>query len=183
MKEISLNILDIVQNSIKAGASLIEIHISEDETTLCFSVKDNGCGMTEEFVKQVTNPFTTTRTTRKVGLGIPLLKMSAEMTGGSLTITSKSEKEHEDHGTVITAIFRKDDIDCVPLGDIIGTVCVLINGIGEENILFVHETPKGSVRLSTAEMREMLGGEVPLNDPEIVSWANDYLQEAYQSIE
>ena len=183
MKEISLNILDIVQNSIKAGASLIEIHISEDEKTLCFSVTDNGCGMTEDFVKRVTNPFTTTRTTRKVGLGIPLLKMGAEMTGGSLTITSKSDKEYEDHGTVITAVFRKDSIDCIPLGDIIGTVCVLINGIGEENILFVHEMPKGVVKLSTAEMREMLGDEIPLNNPEIVSWTKGYLQEAYQSVE
>ncbi len=183
MKEISLNILDIVQNSIKAGASLIEVHISEDEKTLCFSVKDNGCGMTEDFVKNVTDPFTTTRTTRKVGLGIPLLKMGTEMTGGYFSITSKSQKEHKEHGTVVTACFRKDSIDCIPLGDIIGTVCVLINGIGKENILFLHETPRGTVRLSTSEMREMLGEEVPLGNPEVVSWVNDYLEEAYQTIE
>ena len=183
MKEISLNILDIVQNSIKADASLIEVHISETDTTLCFSVKDNGCGMTEEFVKNVTNPFTTTRKTRKVGLGIPLLKMGAEMTGGSFSIESRSEREYEDHGTTVTACFRKDSIDCIPLGDIVGTVCVLIHGIGDEDILFVHETPKGTVRLFSAEMREMLGEDVPLGDPEIVAWVRDYLQEAYQSME
>ena len=105
------------------------------------------------------------------------------MTGGSFCIESKSEKEYEDHGTIVTACFRKDSIDCIPLGDIIGTVQVLIHGLGEQNILFVHELPKGSVRLSTAEMREMLGGDVPLGDPEIVSWVGDYLQEAYQSME
>lgn len=182
MKEISLNILDIVQNSVKAGASLIEIHISEDENTLCFSVKDDGCGMTEDFVKKVTNPFTTTRTTRKVGLGLPLLKMEAEMTGGSFAITSKSQTEYSDHGTTVTALFRKDSIDCIPLGDIVGTVCVLFNGIGKEDILFVHEKPQGTVRLSSAEMREMLGEDVPLCDPEVVSWVKDYLQEAYESI-
>lgn len=183
MKEISLNILDIVQNSVKAGATLIEVHIREDEKTLCFSVKDNGCGMTKEFVENVTNPFTTTRKTRKVGLGIPLLKMEAEMTGGSFSIESKSEQECEDHGTTVTACFRKDSIDCIPLGDITGTVCVLFHGLGEEDILFVHETPKGTARLFSAEMREMLGEDVPLSDPEIVSWVRDYLQEAYQSME
>lgn len=183
MKEISLNILDIVQNSVKAGASLIEVHITEDEKTLCFSVKDDGCGMTEEFVKNVTNPFTTTRKTRKVGLGIPLLKMEAEMTGGSFSIESRSEKEYKDHGTTVTACFRKDSIDCIPLGDIVGTVCVLFHGLGKEDILFVHEMPRGTVRLFSAEMREMLGEEVPLSDPEIVSWVRDYLREAYQSME
>lgn len=182
MKEISLNILDIVQNSVKAGASCIEITIDEDDTRLAFSVQDNGCGMTAEFLKQVTSPFSTTRTTRKVGLGIPLLKMSAEMTGGSFSISSKSEKEYEDHGTITRAVFRKDNIDCVPLGDIVGTVCTLINGIGKEDYLFLHRLPHGEVRLSTAEMREMLGEEVPLGSPEIVGWARDYLTEAYQSV-
>ena len=183
MKEISLNILDITQNSVKAGATLIEIHISEDEKVLAFTVKDNGCGMTEEFLKNVTDPFTTTRTTRKVGLGIPLLKMEAEMTGGSFSISSRSSKQYEDHGTLVSASFRKDSIDCIPLGDIVGTVCVLINGIGKEELLFVHQTPKGTVRLSTAEMREMLGDDIPLSSPEIVSFVKDYLSDAYQSIE
>ncbi len=181
MKEISLNILDIVQNSVKAGASLIEITIEEDEKRLAFSVKDNGCGMTEEFLARVTSPFSTTRTTRKVGLGIPLLKMAAEMTGGSFSIKSKSEKEHADHGTITEAVFRKDNIDCVPLGDIVGTVCTLVNGIGDEDYLFLHRLPQGEVRLSTAEMREMLGEDIPLSAPEIVGWVKDHLTEAYEA--
>ncbi len=181
MKEISLNILDITQNSIKAEALHIEIVILETEETLTFSVKDDGKGMKPDFLKNVTDPFTTTRTTRKVGLGIPLLKMEAEMTGGSFSISSKHRDEHEDHGTLVTAVFRKDSIDYVPLGDIISTVETLVQGIGNENFYFRHEMPKGTVELNTAEMREMLG-DVPLNSPDVVLWVREYLQEAYNEV-
>ena len=91
MKEISLHILDIMQNSVVAGASIIELTVTEDASKdiLSFSVKDNGKGMSEEFLLAVTDPFTTGRTTRKVGLGIPLLKHAAELTGGGIDIKSK----------------------------------------------------------------------------------------------
>ena len=89
MKELSLNILDIAENSLKAGATLVGIDVTEEKDTLTVTVSDNGCGMTEEFLKTVTDPFSTTRTTRKVGLGIPLLKMEAEQTGGSFSIMSR----------------------------------------------------------------------------------------------
>lgn len=181
MKEISLNVLDIVQNSIKAEALRIDILIVEDESSLTFSVTDDGKGMTKSFLENVTNPFTTTRTTRKVGLGIPLLKMAAEMTGGEFSIESRSREEYEDHGTVLRARFCKDSIDYVPLGDIIGTITTLVQGIGEENFYFRHEMPKGTVELSTAEMREMLG-DVPLNSPDVVLWVREYLQEAYNEV-
>ena len=181
MKELSLNVLDIAQNSIKAEALQIDILIVEDENSLTFTVTDDGKGMTREFLENVTNPFTTTRKTRKVGLGLPLLKMAAEMTGGSLSIVSRSREEYEDHGTVVKATFRKDSIDYVPLGDIVGTVEVLVQGIGKENFCFLHEMPKGTVELSTAEMREMLG-DVPLNSPDVVLWVREYLQEAYNEV-
>lgn len=181
MKEISLNVLDIVQNSIKAEALQIDILIEENDEMLSFSVTDDGKGMTKEFLQNVTNPFTTTRTTRKVGLGIPLLKMAAEMTGGSFSIDSRSREEYEDHGTALKATFRKDSIDFVPLGDIVGTVAVLVQGIGDENFCFRHEMPKGTVELSTKEMREMLG-DVPLNSPDVVLWVQEYLQEAYNEV-
>ena len=85
MQELSLNVLDVAQNSVSAGASLIEIGVAEDTAAdrLTIVIKDNGCGMTEEQVQRVIDPFYTTRTTRKVGLGVPLFKMAAEMTGGS----------------------------------------------------------------------------------------------------
>ena len=126
--------------------------------------------MTEEFLKNVTDPFTTTRKTRKVGLGLPFLKMEAEMTGGSFSIKSKSETEYEDHGTEVFASFNKKSIDYIPLGDIVGTLCVLISGAESVDIEFTHEMPQGKVSLSTKEMREILG-DVPLSSPEVIGWA------------
>ena len=105
MKELSLNILDITENSVKAGATLTKISIVEGDDTLTLTIKDDGCGMSEEILKSVENPFYTTRTTRKVGLGIPLLKMAAEMTGGNLKIVSSTHPDS--HGTTVTANFLK----------------------------------------------------------------------------
>lgn len=181
MKELSLNILDIAQNSIKAGAKKIDITITENNTSLTFTVTDDGCGMSPEFLARVTDPFTTTRTTRKVGLGLPLLKMEAEQSGGSLTISSKT-LEHADHGTVVTAVFMKDSIDYTPLGDIVGTFCVLIQGAKDIDLTFTHILSNDKVTLSTAEMREMLG-DVPLDTPEVITWVRDYLNESYQQPE
>ena len=110
MRELSLNILDIAQNSISAGASLITIEVNENtvEKTLLIGIYDNGCGMSEEQVKSVIDPFFTTRTTRKVGMGIPLLKMAAELTGGQVVIASKHIGEFpNEHGTVVKATFSK----------------------------------------------------------------------------
>lgn len=178
MKELSLNILDIAQNSVKANATLIGISIRETDDTLSFTIKDNGKGMTADFLSRVTDPFTTTRTTRKVGLGLPLLKMEAEMTGGSFFIKSKSETEYKDHGTEVFASFNKKSIDYIPLGDIVGTLCVLIQGAESVDFEFAHEMPQGEVSLSTKEMREMLG-DVPLGSPEVISWVRGYLDENY----
>ena len=179
MKELSLNILDIAQNSVKAGAANIGIEINEDSKMLEFIVTDDGCGMTEDFLSRVTDPFSTTRTTRKVGLGLPLLKMQAELTGGYLRISSRHESQYRDHGTRVHAFFNKDSIDYIPLGDIISTVCVLVQGADTCDYLFVHNTEKGSVRLSTKEMRDMLGEDVPLGLPEVIVWVRDYLEEGY----
>ncbi|MGN1047386.1 MAG: sensor histidine kinase [Eubacteriales bacterium] len=181
MKELSLNILDIAQNSIKAKATLVEILVTENSENLTFEITDNGCGMTEEFLKNVTDPFTTTRKTRKVGLGLPFLKMEAEMTGGSFEIQSKSEKEYPEHGTKVKASFVKSSIDYIPLGDIIGTVCTLIHGAENVDFLFTHRTEKGTVSLSTREMREMLG-DVPLGSPEVIAWVREYLEDGYLSL-
>lgn len=181
MKELSLNILDIAQNSVKAKASLIEITINETDDSLSFEITDNGCGMDEEFLKNVTDPFTTTRTTRKVGLGIPLLKMEAEMAGGSFRIESRSEKTNENHGTTVFAEFMKNNIDYIPLGDIIGTLCVLIQGSDGTDYSFRHTMPGGEIELSTMEMKEMLG-DVPLSSPEVIGWVREYLEENYNEI-
>ncbi len=179
MKELSLNILDIAQNSVKARATCIGIEINEDAEMLSFAITDDGCGMDAEFLANVTNPFTTTRKTRRVGLGLPFLKMEAEMTGGRFEISSRSEKEYRDHGTRVFASFNKNSIDFIPLGDIIGTVCTLIHGADGIDFEFSHRSDTLDVTLSTKEMREMLGYDIPLSSPEVIAWVRDYLEDSY----
>lgn len=182
MKELSLNILDIVENSTKAGATLTEIILDETDSTLSLTIRDDGCGMSEETVKSVTNPFYTTRTTRKVGLGIPFLKLQAEMTGGSFTIKSKWEKEFpEEHGTEVQAVFYKNHIDFTPLGDVVSTVTTLIQGHPDTDFVYKHNIAGKTVGVDTRELREQLGG-VPLNEYEVINWVSEYLREQYEEL-
>ena len=179
MKELSLNILDIAENSTKAGATLTEILIDEDDEKIVITIRDNGCGMTQETVKAAQNPFYTTRTTRSVGLGIPLFKEQAEMTGGSLYLSSKHKSEYpNEHGTEISASFYKNHIDCTPLGDTVASVTTLIQGHPEVDFLFVHTKGENEVRLDTREMREILG-DTPLNTYDVIVWIGEYLKEQY----
>ncbi len=182
MKELSLNILDIAMNSVKAKAKNIEILLNEDKNgILTLKIKDDGTGMTKEMLNSVSDPFFTTRTTRKVGMGIPLLKLASEQAGGTVTISSVSEKDDsENHGTVVSATFDTNNIDFTPLGDIASTVCVLLQGNPDIDFLFVHETPCKSVKLYTKELREVLG-EVPLNSPEVLNWVKEFLNEQYNT--
>jgi len=179
MKELSLNILDIAENSTKAGATLTEILIDESDEKITITIRDNGCGMTQETVKAAQNPFYTTRTTRSVGLGIPLFKEQAEMTGGSLSLTSKHKEQYpNEHGTEISASFYKNHIDCTPLGDTAASIVTLIQGHPEIDFLFEHKKGGGSVRLDTREIREILG-DTPLNTYDVIVWIGDYLKEQY----
>ncbi len=181
MKELSLNVLDITGNSIKAGATLIEIRIVETEKLLTLSITDNGCGMTEETLRGVENPFFTTRTTRKVGLGIPFLKLAAEQTGGEVSIVSRHVSTHpDDHGTEVRAAFYKQHLDFTPMGDIVSTVTTLVQGSPEIDFVFHHEDAALHVAMDTREIRAVLGNEIPLNDPEIIAWITQYLKEQYQ---
>lgn len=181
MKELSLNILDITENSTKAGAKNVTITLTETDEMLIISVSDDGCGMMPDFLKSVTDPFTTTRTTRKVGLGIPLLKLAAEQTGGYVTIESKHVSLHpDDHGTTTTAAFYKNHLDFTPLGDIISTVTTLIQGHPDVDFRFEHSSPKRNVRLDTKELREVLG-DVGLDSFEVICWIRDFLGEQYSA--
>ena len=181
MKELSLNILDIAENSLKAMATLTEITVSEDDRTLTITVKDDGVGMSEQTLKSVTDPFYTTRTTRKVGMGIPLFKLACEQTGGSLEITSKQKGLYEDHGTTVKATFYKDHLDFTPLGDVVATITTLIQGHPDRDFLFKHLTPNGSVELDTREIRSVLE-DVPLNTYEVILWIKDNLSEQYHDL-
>lgn len=175
MKELSLNILDITENSVKAGATLTEISITESGNKLIISIKDDGCGMSEDIVRSVVDPFYTTRTTRKVGMGIPLFKMAAEQTGGKLEIVSDTG---EDHGTTVTAYFYKDHLDFTPLGDVISTVTTLIQGHPDTDFLFTHLIDDKEIRLDTRELRAVLEG-VPLNTYDVLEWIRGFLEEQY----
>ena len=179
MKELSLNILDIAQNSVKAQASRVEIALTETADTLDISIRDDGCGMKPDFLAAVTDPFTTTRTTRRVGLGIPLFKLASEQTGGTFSVESKDAETYpDDHGTCTRAVFLKNSIDFTPLGDVTGTLTVLIQGAPGIRWVFTHAMPGGEVALDTAELKEVLG-DVPLNAPEVLQWITEYLTEQY----
>ena len=179
MKELSLNILDIAQNSVKAGADKIEIALAETAETLSIRISDNGCGMSDDFVRKVMDPFCTTRTTRSVGMGIPLFKLAAEQTGGELKISSATREENPHNcGTVIEGIFNKNHIDYTELGDVVSTVVTLIQGQPDINWVFSHETEGGCVRADTEELKSVLG-DVPINSFEVICWIKEYLQEQY----
>lgn len=173
MQELSLNVLDIAQNSVRANASMVTITISERTADhfLEISIADNGCGMTEEQVAHVVDPFFTTRTTRKVGLGVPFFKMSAESTGGSFSIVSQVGK-----GTTTTASYHTDHIDMLPVGDMNATILSLITMNPDMDFVYRHERDQKTYTLDTRELKAVLE-DVPLNTPEVVSYLKESLEE------
>ena len=178
MRELSLNVMDVAQNSVRANASLVHITVDESdrEDFLTISISDDGCGMTDEQVQQVIDPFFTTRTTRKVGLGVPLFKLSAEQTGGSFDIKSKVGE-----GTTTTASYVKSSVDMTPLGDINSTVKILIQCNPDIDFVFSHSTDNGSFTLDTRELRDILG-DVSLATPDVLEWIGAFLEENTNSI-
>lgn len=173
MLELSLNILDIVQNSIKAKADLIEIMIEKQyhENRMTITIKDNGCGMTEEQIKKVENPFFTTRTTRKVGLGVPFFKMSAELTGGSFHISSKVNQ-----GTVVKAVYVLNHIDLIPIGDMASTMMSLISVNPDVDFTYTYIVNEENFCLDTREVKEILAG-MPVNSPEVLLFVKEFIEE------
>lgn len=171
MKELSLHILDIVENSIKARASLIELIIDEDlaKDVLSIEVKDNGVGMSEEVLEKVINPFYTTRTTRKVGLGIPLLKENAERCGGFLKIISQ-----EGRGTQLIAEFQHSNIDRPPLGNLADTIVAIINNELMQEFILERIYNGASYSLDTREIKQVLEVD-SLAESDILLWIKDYI--------
>ncbi|MCD7894277.1 MAG: ATP-binding protein [Erysipelotrichaceae bacterium] len=178
MDELSLYILDIAYNSIRANAKHITIKIIDSikDNIIQITIIDDGIGMSEEMVNKVIDPFYTTRTTRKVGLGIPMLKQNAELTGGYLNITSK-----ENVGTTIDVTFIKDNIDTPVMGDLIESLLTLIQADESIDYYFEYTSDEGNFILDTNEMKEILG-EVPINEPEVLLWIKDYMKEGLYEI-
>lgn len=176
MKELSLNILDIAQNSIKANAAHVEISLEQRGDWLTITITDDGTGMSPAFAAEAANPFTTTRTTRKVGMGLPLFKLAAEQTGGTFSLASRqAAHEGEAHGTTVMATFNTAHVDCEPLGDITETILTLIQGNPDLSLTYLYSKDGDELRLSTDEMREILGEDVPLNSPDVLAWARSFL--------
>lgn len=176
MQEIAMNILDIAYNSIKAQAKLIEIiiHDSTKLNIISINIIDDGCGMDAKTVKNVTNPFYTTRTTRKVGLGIPMFKENIEATGGFFEISSEVGK-----GTKVTGEFVKNHIDTPPMGNIVETIITLIQADEKIDYLFKYTSDNLTFILDTKEIKKILEG-VPINQPEIIIWLKEYIKEGLQ---
>lgn len=173
MRELADNIMDIAQNSISAGATLTQVHVkvshADNRVTLRF--EDNGCGMSEGLVRTVTEPFTTTRKTRKVGLGLPLLKMTAEMTGGEMHIASAVGI-----GTVVTATFGLDHIDRPPMGDVAGAWFSLVVMNPDTDFLFTYDHDGRTFTFDTRIIRETVA-PLPLNQMEVSAWIKDCIRE------
>lgn len=169
-----MNVLDIAENSVAVGATLIEITLDIDTGArrLTLTVADNGRGMSPELLETVTDPFTTSRTTRKVGMGLPLLKMAAEQTGGELLI-----KSAQNVGTVVTATFTLGHIDLMPVGDMASTIAALIQCSPEIDFIFTARADLDSFTADTREMRKILGGDISFALPQVALWLNEYLRE------
>ncbi|MBO5065114.1 MAG: ATP-binding protein [Clostridia bacterium] len=178
MRELSLNILDIAQNSIAAGSSLTEIRVEENtaEKTLLIGIYDNGKGMTQEQVRNVQDPFFTTRTTRKVGMGIPLFKMAAEQTGGSFTLTSQVGV-----GTNVEAVFKTDSIDFTPLGDVAATISTIVCMNEDKDFIYTRKIDGAEFKFSSADIKKILDG-VPLSEPTVMNWVEGYISEQTEEL-
>ncbi len=168
-----MHILDIVQNSIRAKAKLISIGIVEkpNENQLIISIADDGCGMGEDELRRAIDPFYTSRTTRKVGLGLSLFKQNAEMTGGSFTLESEKGQ-----GTRVTAVFGLNHIDRPVMGDLTGTLLILICSPEPIDYVIKHQTPYGEFVLDTREIKQTLEN-VPITNPEIRGFLREMIQE------
>lgn len=178
MRELSLHILDIAQNSIKADAECLRIVVIEDieADKLTIKIKDDGTGMDSETVKKVIDPFYTTRTTRKVGLGIPLFKTSAEACDGFFEIKSQLGV-----GTEITAVFRHSHIDRVPLGNMPETIVTIINACDKMDLVYTHTYNQQSFTLNTKEIKKLLDG-VSINNIDVITWLREYITEGLNEI-
>ena len=173
MRELSLNVLDIAQNSVAANSSLVTIDVTQNSSKneLTLRVSDNGKGMTKEQLEAVRDPFFTTRTTRRVGLGVPLFKMAAEMTGGSFSIESEVGK-----GTVTTAVFKTDNVDFTPLGDMTSTVVTLVTMNPQMDFVYRFQKDEKLFELDTRQLRQILG-DVSFAEPSIARWIAEYIKE------
>ena len=174
MRELALHILDIAENSVKAKATLVTVEIIAKDNLLTIRISDDGRGMSEEFLSRVTDPFTTTRTTRKVGMGIPLFKQASETSGGTFNIKSKLGE-----GTTVSVTFKLDDIDRMPLGDVAETATTLL--YPDCDFRWIYKVDDREFVFYTREVKEELEG-IPIDSPEIIAFLKSMIKENIESI-
>ncbi len=179
MKELSLHILDIVHNSVSAGANLVQIIVNEDlaENNYDIQIRDNGKGMPDDIVKQVIDPFYTTRTTRKVGLGISLFKQNAEQAGGYLKIESELGK-----GTDVIVRFVHDNIDRPVMGDIAGVISMMVCGTPKADFIYSHSVSGSQFVFDSREVKEALG-DVSVSSPEVVNYLKEFINSNLEELQ
>lgn len=179
MKTLSDHVLDIVQNSIRANATLIEVIVEEDKNNNLYmlQISDNGCGMSKEMVEKATNPFFTTRDTRKVGLGLPLLKQNAEMANGKFKLISEVNE-----GTLVEASFQHSNIDRPELGDIWNTLYLTMLGNKNLELIYQHRTNNGSFKFSSTEIKSNIEG-VSMQQAEVRRAILEFIQNNINDIQ
>lgn len=178
MKELSLHIMDIAENGIAANASCITIVVNEavSSNMISIAIGDNGTGVPEEMLEKMLDPFVTSRTTRRVGMGLSLFKAAAERCDGEFKIESKLGK-----GTNVLATFKYDHIDRVPLGDMATSILSIIAGYPEIDIDYTHMYDEKQFSFKTCEIRETLG-DVPLNEPAVLQHLKNAINEELNDI-
>jgi hypothetical protein len=178
LRELALHVMDIAENGLSAQADLLTLHIVEDrkKSHLRVTITDNGRGMSQETLQRVTDPFFTTRTTRRVGLGLSLLREASKRCDGAFEIKSEEGK-----GTEVSASFRLDHIDLAPMGDMAGSLVSLIMGYPEVDFVYTHEVDGHAFHLDTRDIKKELEG-VPVNHPEVLKYIGGVMRNALSDL-
>ena len=178
MKELSMHVYDLMENSTAANATEVRLTVrdSKKDTVYAVTIEDNGKGMSPELMAKVTDPYTTSRTTRKVGLGLPLIKMNTEHCGGGMKLQSELGK-----GTRLDFWFQLDNIDRPPMGDLSGTIVMLCAAHQDIHIIYTHTTDSGEFTFDTEEIQEALDG-MDMNDVKVFKWLKEMVQENLEEI-
>jgi anti-sigma regulatory factor (Ser/Thr protein kinase) len=179
VRELALHILDILQNTVEAGATRVSLTIDEDSQAdrMTVEITDNGRGMDAATLAKVVDPFYTSRKTRNVGLGLPLWAAAAERAGGRMTLQSQPGA-----GTTVRATFQRSHPDRQPLGDIPGTLLTFLLAEGSPNLRYAHRAAGGAFEFDTADIRQELGEGLTFGHPAVRQWLGEFLREGEQSV-
>lgn len=179
MLELADHILDIGENSVRAGAKLVNINVTEDsiQNLLTIEIEDDGRGMNKDEIKKALDPFYTTKKVRRVGLGLPMLASAAELAGGKLNLTSEPGR-----GTRLTSTFELTHFDRQPLGNITNSLIILIAGNSTVDFFYKHRHNDRQFELDTRQIRKEID-DLPINHPEILKYIRGVIEEGFRDIE